>query len=67
LITLLRAIGIISNPKNPARSTPAGPPIKVEGAQQLGHNRAKFSIGFGTTPDWQKSVNEVYPYVIYSK
>lgn len=67
LITLLRAIGVISNPKNPARSTPAGPPIEVEGAQQLGPNMAEFSIGFGEIEDWQKSVEEVFPYVIFSK
>lgn len=67
LITLLRAIGVISNPKNPSRSTPAGPPIEVEGAQQLGPNTAEFSIGFGEIEDWQKSVDEIFPYVIFSK
>lgn len=67
LITLLRSIGIISNPKNPARSTPAGPPIEVEEAQQLGANSAKFAIGFGEPEDWQKSIDEIYPYIIYKK
>lgn len=67
LITLLRSIGIISNPKNPARSTPAGPPIEVEEAQQLGENSAKFAIGFGPLEAWQKSVDELFPYVIFSK
>lgn len=64
LITLLRATGIISNPKNPARSTPAGPPIQVEGAQQLGLNSVEFSIGFGSKEDWQSSVEEVFPQII---
>ncbi len=45
-ITLLRSTGIISNPKNPARTTPAGPPIEVPEAQQLGENTAEFAIGF---------------------
>lgn len=67
LITLLRAVGIISNPKNPSRSTPAGPPIEVPGAQQLGLNTAEFAIGFGKVENWQKSVEEVYPYIIFSK
>lgn len=67
LITLLRAIGIISNPENPARSTPAGPPIEVEGAQQLGPNAAEFAIGFGNIENWQKSVEEIYPYIIFRK
>ena len=64
LVTLLRATGIISNPKNPARSTPAGPPIPVSDAQQLGANVAEFAIGFGNIANWQKSVEEVYPYII---
>lgn len=72
LITLLRAIGVVSNPKNPARSTPAGPPLEVEEAQQLGLNTAEFSIGFSEIDDcenldWKKSVYEIFPYVIFSK
>ena len=46
LITLLRSTGVISNPKNPSRSTPAGPPIEVPEAQQSGKNSAEFSVGF---------------------
>lgn len=67
LITILRSIGIISNPTNPARTTPAGPPIEVEEAQQLGENSAKFAIGFGEIENWQKSVDEIYPYIIFNK
>jgi alpha-mannosidase len=67
LITLLRSIGVISNPKNPARSTPAGPPIPVEDAQQLGQNSAEFVIGFAEPTNWKKSVEEVYPYIVFSK
>lgn len=73
LITLLRSIGVISNPKNPARSTPAGPPLEVADAQLLGQNLAEFSIGFGDVngnaapTDWKKSVEEVYPYIVFSK
>ena len=63
-ITLLRSIGIISNPKNPARTTPAGPPIRVAGAQQLGLNSAEFSIGFFDIKDWASYVEEVYPETI---
>jgi len=64
LITLLRAIGIISNPKNPARSTPAGPPIEVKDAQQIGENKAEFSIGFGKIENWKNSIDEIYNYLI---
>lgn len=45
-LTLLRATGIISNPKNSSRGTPAGPPLPIEKAQCLGNNRAKFAIIF---------------------
>ena len=64
LITILRATGIISNPKNPARLTPAGPPIKTEDSQQLGLNTAEFSIGFCKIEDWKKYYDEIYQYII---
>lgn len=63
-ITLLRSIGIISNPNNPARTTPAGPPIRVPEAQQLGENTAEFSIGFFNIDDWAEYIEEVYPQTI---
>ena len=64
LITLLRSTGIISNPKNSSRSTPAGPPLEVPGAQQIGYNCAEFSIGFFVPEDYQKYVDIVYPKII---
>lgn len=63
-ITLLRSTGIISNPQNPARTTPAGPPIKVPGAQQIGENSAEFAIGFFDKDDWAFKVEEIYPQTI---
>lgn len=63
-ITLLRSNGIISNPKNPARTTPAGPPIEVPGLQQLGENKAEFAIGFFPIEDWASYVEEIYPQTI---
>ena len=61
LITLLRSTGVISNPKNPSRSTPAGPPIEVPEAQQLGYNCAEFSVGFFEPENYQKYIDMVYP------
>ena len=61
LITLLRSTGVISNPKNPSRSTPAGPPIEVLDAQQLGYNCAEFSAGFFEPENYQKYIDIVYP------
>ena len=43
-LTLLRSTGIISNPKNPARTTPAGPPLDVNDLQMLGRNKAEFYV-----------------------
>ena len=60
-ITLLRSTGVISNPKNPSRSTPAGPPIEVPEAQQLGINTAEFSVGFFDVNDYKKYIDEVFP------
>lgn len=70
LITILRATGIISNPKNPARSTPAGPPIEVEGAQQLGKNHVEFAVGFRETErygieQWRQTVDRLFPKIIF--
>ena len=64
-ITILRSTGIISNPKNPARSTPAGPPLAVPEAQQTGENTAEFSIGFFNENDYQKYIDEVFPNVCF--
>ncbi len=60
-LTLLRSIGVISNPENPARTTPAGPPIEVVEAQQLGENIAEFSIGLMNVREWTNAVEEIYP------
>lgn len=59
-ITLLRSTGIISNPRNPSRSTPAGPPIEVPKAQQLGENSAEFGVGFFEKEEYLKKVYEIY-------
>lgn len=45
-LTLLRATGIISNPHNPTRGTPAGPPLETPKLQCLGENKANFAISF---------------------
>lgn len=63
LITLLRSTGVISNPKNPSRSTPAGPPIEVPEAQQLRTNSAEFSVGFFEPENYQKYIDIVFPQI----
>ena len=61
LVTLLRSVGIISNPENPSRSTPAGPPLAVEDAQLIGLNKAEFSVGFFNHEDYERYIDIVYP------
>ena len=46
-LPILRATGVISNPENPARTTPAGPPIKTDNLQMLGENKVSYSIFLG--------------------
>lgn len=63
-IPILRATGVISNPQNPARSTPAGPPIEVESLQQIGNNTAEMYIFFGNHNAFKDTLNQVYNYII---
>lgn len=60
-ITLLRSVGVISNPANPCRTTPAGPPLEVSEAQQLGKNTAEFSVGVFALTEAKYFIDEVYP------
>lgn len=63
-IPILRATGVISNPQNPARTTPAGPPIEVDGLQQIGRNVAEFYVFFGNENAFKDVLEQVYNYVI---
>ena len=48
-ITLLRSTGILSNPKNAARSIPAGPPILTPELQCMGEYTLNFALNFDAT------------------
>ena len=63
-LPILRSTGVISNPHNPARSTPAGPPIEVEALQQIGANTAEFYVFFGNHNAFNDVINQVYNYII---
>ena len=63
-IPILRSTGIISNPNNPARSTPAGPPIEVETLQQIGRNLAELYVFFGNQNAFSDVLNQVYNYIV---
>lgn len=60
-VTMLRSVGVISNKNNPSRTTPAGPPLKVPEAQQLGRNICEFAFGFFDLKDCKERICEVYP------
>lgn len=45
-IAILRATGIISNPKCPSRAVPAGPPLEIPDAQCLGETKIRFGLAF---------------------
>ena len=59
-ITLLRSVGVISNPENSSRSTPAGPPIEVPEAQITGEFSAEFAAGFFQAANYRKYVNQYF-------
>ncbi len=64
MIPILRATGQISNPKNPARTTPAGPPLEVKDLQMIGHNTAEMYVFFGNENAFYETLNQVYNYII---
>lgn len=61
---ILRSCGVISNPNNPARTTPAGPPIEVTSLWQIGKNTAEFYVFFGNHNAFEEVLNQVYNYII---
>ena len=63
-IPILRSTGMISNPKNPARTTPAGPPIETPALQMIGRNRAEFCVFFGNETAFDEVLHQVYNYLI---
>lgn len=56
-LTILRATGTISNPHNPTRGTPAGPPLPTPDLQMIGENTARFAICF------KEEITELEPIV----
>ena len=65
LIPILRATGMISNPLNPARTTPAGPPIPTNDSQSLGENQAELYVFFGNQKAFDDTIKQVYNYLIF--
>ena len=64
-IPLLRATGMISNPHNSSRSTPAGPPIETQALQMLGKNVAEFYVYCGNLGGYERNLDKVFSNVVY--
>lgn len=64
MIPILRATGQISNPKNPARTTPAGPPLEVNDLQMIGKNIAEMYVFFGNENAFYETLAQIYNYII---
>lgn len=60
LLTLMRSVGVISNPKNSSRSTPAGPPLELKDAQLIGEYCAEFAVGFFDVEAYDKYINQYF-------
>ena len=63
-VPILRATGQISNPQNPARTTPAGPPLEVNDLQMIGKCSAEMYVFFGNENAFYDTLNKVYNYVV---
>ncbi len=64
-IPLLRATGVISNPHNSSRSTPAGPPLETPALQMLGRNIAEFAVYCGDVNGYERNLDKMFNSVIY--
>ena len=64
-IPLLRATGVISNPKNSSRSTPAGPPLETPNLQMLGQNTAEFAVYCGDVAGYERNLDKIFSKLIY--
>ena len=63
-LPLLRSTGLISNPLNTARTTPAGPPLEVPALQMIGKNNAELYVFLGNQNDFNKILEQIYNYII---
>ena len=59
-ITLLRSIGIISNPNNKARGVPAGPPIECTDMQGIGKHKFYLGVTFNKKEDIKRLADNFF-------
>jgi hypothetical protein len=63
-LSLLRATGVISNPKNSTRTTPAGPPLPVNDLQLLKPINQEMYLFFSDKKCLQAKIKEVFNFVV---
>ncbi len=64
-IPLLRATGIISNPHNSSRSTPAGPPLETPDLQMLRKNTAEFYVYNADLEGYNRNLDSVFSNIVF--
>lgn len=64
-IPLLRATGMISNPHNSSRSTPAGPPLETPNLQMLRKNTAEFYVYNGDLEGYNRNLDGVFSNIVF--
>ena len=62
-LSLLRSTGVISNPNNSSRTTPAGPPIETPDLQLIKTIEQEVWLFFGNKNELQKPINQIYNYI----
>ena len=64
-IPLIRSTGVISNPYNSSRTTPAGPPLEVPALQMLGENHSEFFVYNGDINGYERNLDKIFQSIIY--
>lgn len=62
-LSVLRATGVISNPKNPTRTTPAGPPLETPDGQLLKTINQEIYLFESDGKDLNEKIEKVYNFV----
>ena len=62
-LSLLRATGVISNPQNSTRTTPAGPPLETPDAQLSKIVRQRVFVFLGDAGKINKAIEKIYNFI----
>ena len=63
-LSLLRATGVISNPNNTTRTTPAGPPLPVKDLQLQKKITQNLTMFLADSQNLQAEIERVFNYII---